>query len=86
MFSINFITMHTLVLHAVHFYYSHNSAVQKHLKFVDLLMLKESNDTYRVQFVYDMGPTFRGYAALMTERYVRLISYIYNYYAFHFTG
>ena len=46
----------------------HISAVQKHLKFVDLLMMKEPNDTYRVNFVYDMGPTFRGYAALMTEQ------------------
>ena len=39
------------------------------MKFVDLLMTKEPNDTYRVNFVYDMGPTFRGYAALMTEQW-----------------
>ena len=47
-------------------YITHDT-VQKHMKLVDHMMLIEPNDTYRVQHVYDMGPNFRGYAALMTD-------------------
>ena len=47
---------------------THNT-VQKHMKFADYMMLKESNDTYRVKHVYHMGPNFRGYAALMTDQW-----------------
>ena len=47
----------------------HKYTVQKHMKFADHMMLIEPNDTYHVQHVYDMGPNFRGYAALMTDQW-----------------
>ena len=62
MFTLKLICCSPSCMHITH------DTVQKHMKLVDHMMLTEPNDTYRVQHVYDMGPNFRGYAALMTDQ------------------
>ena len=44
-------------------------------------MLEYINGTYHVQHVYDMGPSFRGYAASMNEQWELFQSCIHIMYA-----
>ena len=38
------------------------------MDYLNNMILAESNDTFKVQHVYHMGPKFRGYAATMHDK------------------